>query len=98
MPKFKPKIDRPIEVVKVQRPLFAGGSILTEMKDGTLTAVPDVLIYDERRRHLVKALRGDLPKWLAAALEASPKLFARAVWNGDAWEFVGVKQAAWQSW
>jgi hypothetical protein len=88
---YKPKIDRKIEVVKVQRPVAQGG-------DPNAYSPPPILVYDERRRHSVNLHWADLPKWLALALETSPKLFARAVWTGTGWDFVGVKQAAWQSW
>jgi hypothetical protein len=89
--KHKPKIDRDIQVVKVQRPVAMGG-------DPSAPAPPPILIYDEGRRHTVNLHWDDLPKWLVLALEKSPKLFVRAVWNGQAWEFVGFRQTAWQSW
>ena len=91
MKTYKPKIDRKIETVKVQRPVAQGGA-----KDAP--GAPPILVYDERRAHTVNLHWADLPKWLALALDKSPKLFARAVWTGSSWDFVGDHQAAWQSW
>jgi hypothetical protein len=88
---YKPKIDRRIEIVKVQRPVAQGGDL-------TAPSPPPILIYDERRRHSVNLHWADLPKWLVLALETTPKLFVRAVWEADHWDFVGQRQAAWQSW
>lgn len=87
---MKAKINRKIETVKVQRPVVQLGD--------ESRAPPPILIYDERRRHTVNLHWADLPKWLVLALDKSPKLYARAVWNGQAWDFVGQRQAAGQPW
>lgn len=94
---MKPKIDRDIQVVKVQRPAKVD-AIFTRYVDGKPVLEPTILIYDRFRRHEQVVHDASLPDWLILALAKSPTLFARAAWAGDHWEFVGAKQAAAQSW
>lgn len=72
--------------VKVQAPLYTNAP----------ADEADILVYDRGRVHTAMMFPTDLPPWLRAELEKTPKLFAKAMWLGGTWVISG--RAGWQSW